>query len=253
MSIETIQIPVFNDNYIYVLQDHDSGRFAVVDPALAGPVIAVLEKKGAQLDLILNTHHHSDHVGGNLELKRHYGCKVVGPSADHCRIPGIDIRVGDGDEIALGSSIARVFDTPGHTKGHIVYFFQDDQALFCGDTLFSAGCGRLFEGTPEQMWESLKKLRTLPDSTAVYCAHEYTQANIQFALTVQPDLPELLAYAEEVRQRREVGLPSIPANLGREKLYNPFLRADKPELGLAVQKQSPVDVFEEIRRRKDHF
>src|SRR5579875_3693668 len=175
------QIPVLKDNYVYLLHEPKRDVTAAVDPAVAAPVLKMLADTGWRLTHILNTHHHGDHTGGNLELKAATGCTIVGPRADRARIPGIDVELGEGDEYALGAAVARVFDVPGHTRGHIAYWFSGSRALFCGDTLFLMGCGRLFEGTPAQMWTSLSKLRALPPDTRVYCAHEYTQSNARFA------------------------------------------------------------------------
>jgi hydroxyacylglutathione hydrolase len=249
------QIPVLNDNYVYLAHEPDGGATAVVDPAVSEPVLAVLREKGWRLTHILNTHHHGDHTGGNLALKAATGAVIVGPRADHDRIPGIEVAVGDGDRYSLGAATAQVFDVPGHTRGHIAYWFADSQALFCGDTLFLLGCGRLFEGTPAQMWTSLGKLRALPPETRIYCAHEYTQSNARFAVTVEPTNASLLARAKAIDVARAAGRPTVPATLGEELATNPFLRADRPELQAAagLQGRDPVDVFGEIRRRKDVF
>ncbi len=249
------QIPVLSDNYVYLVRDEESGACAAVDPAEAEPVLAALREKGLTLSHILNTHHHGDHVGGNERLKAETGCAIVGPRADASRIPGIDVEVGEGDEFRLGNAIARVFDVPGHTRGHIAYWFEDDKALFCGDTLFALGCGRLFEGTPRQMWESLTSLRNLPGDTRVYCAHEYTQTNARFALSVEPENEALKAVAERVEVRRAKNLPTVPSLMADEVAANPFLRADSPELqrAMGMENADAVDVFAEIRHRKDAF
>jgi hydroxyacylglutathione hydrolase len=226
-----------------------------VDPAVAGPVLDALDRLGWSLTMILNTHHHHDHVGGNLEIKKATGCTIVGNRADARRIPGIDIAVVEGDEIAIGSQKARVIEISGHTVGHIAYWFEEARTLFCGDTLFALGCGRLFEGTAAQMWSSLGKLRALPDDALVYCAHEYTQSNAAFALTVEPGNPALQARAEEIRALRAAGKPTVPSTMAEERATNPFLRADdeglKRAAGLAGRDE--VAVFAEIRRRKDMF
>jgi hydroxyacylglutathione hydrolase len=239
--LTVVQLPVLTDNYIYLLHDEATGTTGVVDPAEAAPVLDELARRGWQLGWILNTHHHGDHVGGNAALVAATGCRVVGPRADQARIPHIQTQVGDGDVFDLGAARARVFDTPGHTRGHIVYWFEQDAALFVGDTLFALGCGRLFEGSPEQMWASLAKLAVLPPETRVYCAHEYTESNLRFALSVAPDDPALLARGERVRARRAENLPTVPSTLGEELATNPFLRA-----GSAVR-------FAELRRAKDAF
>jgi hydroxyacylglutathione hydrolase len=253
--LEIHQIPVLTDNYIYLIHEPASRSTAAVDPAVAGPVLTALDRRAWTLTHILNTHHHGDHVGGNRELKARTGCLVVGPLADRDRIPGIDVAVGEGDHFKLGQAEARIFDVPGHTRGHIAYWFPESGALFCGDTLFAMGCGRLFEGTPEQMWHSLGKLKALPPSTRVYCAHEYTQANGRFALTVEPDnraLRERMASVSELRRR---GLPTVPSTLAEELATNPFLRPSSPSLQrtLHLPAATEVEVFAETRRRKDRF
>ena len=249
------QTPVLSDNYVYLLHEEESGACAAVDPAEAEPALSALREEGLTLTHILNTHHHSDHVGGNGRLKAETGCTIVGSRADASRIPGIDVEVGEGEEFRLGNAVARVFDVPGHTRGHIAYWFENDKALFCGDTLFVLGCGRLFEGTPRQMWASLTALRDLPGDTRVYCAHEYTQTNIRFALTVEPDNEALKAIAERVEVCRAKGLSTVPSLMADEMAANPFLRADQGELQRAVGMEGTdaVDVFAEIRHRKDVF
>ncbi len=254
-TLEIHQIPTRRDNYVYLLREPASGRVGVVDPSDAEPVIEALERLGWTLTDIINTHHHNDHTGGNLELKEKYGCPVVGPRADRDRIAGIDMDVGDGDTYRLGEAEAKVFDTPGHTSGHIAYWFPESKALFCGDTLFALGCGRLFEGTAEQMWGSLSKFRAVPDDTLVYCAHEYTQANAKFALTVETDNAALKARAREIDAMRAADRPTVPSTMGVERETNPFLRADVDSVREAVgmADAGPVEVFAEIRTRKDNF
>ena len=254
-TLEVRQIPTRKDNYVYLIRDRGQGKIGVVDPSDAAPVIAALEEAGWRLTHIINTHHHGDHTGGNLELKQKYGCIVVGPRADRDRIPGIDVEVGDGDTYMFGDAEARVFDTPGHTRGHITYWFPDSKALFCGDTLFALGCGRLFEGTAQQMWNSLSKYRAVPDDTLVYCAHEYTQANARFALTVEADNARLVARAAEIDRLRAAGKRTVPSTMGEERATNPFLRADQAPVARAVglPPSDPVAVFAEVRARKDKF
>lgn len=258
------QIPVLRDNYIYLI-DLGGGAAAVVDPAVSEPVEHRLQQKGWRLTHILNTHHHADHTGANLALKHAYHAEIIGPSADRDRIPGLDHPVADGDVVTLPPGpgegagakplVGHVMATPGHTRGHIVYWFAEAGMLFCGDTLFSLGCGRLFEGTPQQMWKSLQMIRGLPSDTMVYCAHEYTQANALFALSVDPDNVDLKRRAEWVTAMREAGRPTVPSRLGTEVLCNPFLRADNERIAeeLGMEDANPAAVFAELRKRKDVF
>jgi hydroxyacylglutathione hydrolase len=253
--LEIHQIPVLSDNYVYLAHDVATGKTAVVDPATHEEVLEALAEKGWTLTHILNTHHHADHTGGNMALKQATGCTIVGPRADRDRIPGIDVEVGDGESYALGESVAKVFDVPGHTRGHIAYWFGDSDALFCGDTMFALGCGRLFEGTPQQMWTSLSKLRALPGSTQVYCAHEYTKSNAAFAVTVEPDNGALVARKSMIDDMRARGERTVPSTLAEEIATNPFLRPDSPDLQktLGMVGAPLVEVFAETRRRKDNF
>jgi hydroxyacylglutathione hydrolase len=256
MSILEIElVPCLKDNYAYLLRDTASDAVGVVDPSEAAPVFAALTRRGWTLTHILNTHHHWDHTGGNLDLKAKTGARVVGPAADRERIPGIDIALEDGERWTLGQAEARVLFIPGHTRGHVAYHFAESKAVFCGDTLFALGCGRMFEGTAPQMWASLSKLRALPPETRVYCGHEYTQANARFALSVEPKNAALRARSSAVDAARAKGLATVPSTIGEERETNPFLRADRPgfaeEVGLMGA--DPVAVFAEVRRRKDNF
>lgn len=253
--IEIHQIPVLDDNYIYLVHEPGSGATAAVDPAVAGPVLAALDERNWRLSHVLNTHHHGDHVGGNLELKAATGCQIVGAAADRHRIPGIDSALEDGDEFRLGAATAGVLEVPGHTSGHIAYWFQNDGALFCGDTLFALGCGRLFEGSAEQMWSSLERLRALPPETKVFCAHEYTLANARFAITMDPGNAALRERMVGVEASRRRGRATVPSSLGDELATNPFLRPESPEIrqALSLIGAPDVEVFAEVRRRKDAF
>lgn len=255
MTLEVHFIPALRDNYIYLLRDSQSAKTALVDPSEAQPALDELAARGWKLDYIFNTHHHYDHTGGNLELKAAFGATVVGPKADRDRIPGIDVELADGEDFRFGTRSARVLDIPGHTRGHIAFWFEADAALFCGDTLFSLGCGRMFEGTAAQMWASLSKLAALPKTTRIYCGHEYTLSNARFALSVEPEnrmLQERAAAAEKLRAQ---GLPTLPSTLGEELLTNPFLRPHSPEIqaSLGLPGAGPVAVFAEIRKLKDKF
>lgn len=249
------QIPVLTDNYVYLLHDPASQTTAALDPAVAEPVEDRLAEKGWTLTHILNTHHHGDHTGGNLALKQRHRVQIVGARSDSQRIPGIDIQVSDGDSFLLGQAASVVMAVPGHTSGHIAFWFPESQALFCGDTLFALGCGRLFEGTAEQMWASLLKLRGLPDDTLVYCAHEYTQSNARFARLLERNNEALLARISDIDAKRSRNLATVPSPLALERATNPFLRADVDAVkkGVGLPGEDPVRVFAEIRRRKDAF
>jgi len=254
-ALQIHQIPCLQDNYGYLIHDAEVGLTASVDTPDAAAIERALADRGWQLDYILNTHHHADHAGGNLALKAKTGCVIVGSRSDAGRIPGIDILVGEGDYFALGTHRARIFATSGHTLGHICYVFDDDRAAFVGDTLFSMGCGRLFEGTPAQMWTSLQKLLDLPDDMRVYCAHEYTASNGRFAVTMEPGNTALAARVADVAALRAASRPTVPSTIGLERATNPFLRPASPELRqtLGMNTASDADVFGETRRRKDRF
>jgi hydroxyacylglutathione hydrolase len=248
-------VPLLTDNYGYLLHDPASGATAIVDPSEAGPVLAAAEARGWRLSHILNTHHHADHSGGNLGLKQATGAAVVGPAPDRARIPGIDIALDEGGRFRLGDAEAEILFIPGHTKGHIAFHFRGERALFCGDTLFSLGCGRMFEGTAPMMWASLDKLRRLPPETRVFCGHEYTAANARFAVSIDPANQALRRREREIAELRAQDKPTIPSTMGEERAANPFLRADDPALAAAVglPDAPPAEVFGEIRRRKDNF
>jgi hydroxyacylglutathione hydrolase len=253
--LEILQIPVLTDNYIYLIHESDSGATAAVDPALAPPVLDALKEKKWQLTHILNTHHHWDHVGGNVELKEQTGCTIIASQYDRERIPGIDLTVTEGDTIALGGQQASILETPGHTLGHIVYYFADEQLLFCGDTLFVMGCGRLFEGTAALMFQSLNKLKQLPAATKVYCTHEYTQTNGRFALSVEPGNQELQKTMHKVDQLRAENRPTVPSTIAQELNTNPFFRSDSLRLQQTIKLTGVplVDIFAKTRMMKDKF
>lgn len=241
MTLTVEPIPILSDNYAWRLVDQDSGAVGVVDPADAKAVEAALMRAGGRLDLILLTHHHADHVAGTDALRARFGCPVVGAAADAHRLPKLDQEVAEGDQVALGNAKARVIETPGHTRGHIAYFFPDGDVLICGDTLFSLGCGRLLEGTAGEMFASLRKLASLPPDTLVCCGHEYTESNARFALAADPGNTALQARAERVRKLRQEGRPTLPSRLSDELAENPFLRA--PD----------VAALADLRTRKDQF
>ncbi len=232
MTLSVTAIPLFKDNYAWLLRDNATGATAVVDPADAGPVEAAIMAAGGRLDLILLTHHHADHVGGTDEIRARFGCPVVGAAADAYRLPKLDRAVKEGATVAVGDAVGRVIETPGHTVGHIAFYFPDGPALFCGDTLFSLGCGRLIEGKAADMFASLKKFAALPAETQVYCGHEYTESNARFAITVEPDNAALQRRMEEVKALREAGRSTVPSSLGEEMAANPFMLAkDAATLG----------------------
>lgn len=241
MSITVQPVPILSDNYAWLLRDSATGATAIVDPAEPRPVIAALEQAGGRLDLILLTHHHADHTAGTDEVRAHFGAKVVGARADAHRLPHLDTAVQEGDSVTLGSAAARVIETPGHTRGQINFFFPDGAVLLSGDTLFSLGCGRLIEGTAEEMFASLRKLAALPPDTKVCCGHEYTESNARYALSVDGGNAALVARAAQARQQRAAGQPTVPSTMGEELAANPFLRA--PD----------VATFARLRAGKDSF
>jgi hydroxyacylglutathione hydrolase len=255
MPAQTYLFPCLKDNFGVLLHDPQSGATAAIDAPEAAAVEAALAKTGWKLTDILVTHHHGDHTAGIGELKAHHKCRVVAPRNEAARIAHVDETVGEGDTVQVGSLASRVIETPGHTAGHISYFLPADKLAFVGDTLFSIGCGRVIEGNPEMMWQSLLKLRALPDDTKFYCGHEYTDANIRFAKTVEPNNEALAARAQEVARQLAAGTPTIPATIGAEKAENPFLRADVAEVAQSVGLAgSPAwKVFAEIRERKNRF
>ena len=251
------RLNAWSDNYIFLL--HTGRSAAVVDPTEAQPVLDKLKELGAELTAIFNTHHHGDHVGGNQQLLTNYPQAVVyAGAADQGRIPGQQVFLNQGDTVSFADRTAQVFFVPGHTRGHIAYYFAPAEAnqpgeLFCGDTLFAGGCGRLFEGTPAQMVDSLGKLRQLPDNTRVWCAHEYTLSNLKFAVTVDSNNPDLQARYQQVQIARQHQTATVPSLLGIEKKTNPFLRWDQPALQSVTNMQEPARVFGRIRGMKDMF
>jgi hydroxyacylglutathione hydrolase len=254
MPAETRLFLCLKDNYGVLLHDPESGATASIDAPEAAPVEAALKATGWKLTDILVTHHHADHTDGIPALKAKHKCRVVAP-AKGTDIPGVDETVREGDEVKVGNLTAKVIETPGHTLDHITYWLPKEHLAFAGDTLFSIGCGRVIEGTPEMMWNSLKKLRELPNETEVYCGHEYTAANIKFALSIDANNPVLEARDAQVQQLLEEGEPTIPVTIGDEKLANPFLRADVPDLAcdIGMAGKPPAEVFAEIRARKNKF
>lgn len=231
-ALEIVRIPVLNDNYVWLVHESESGATMVVDPAVADPVLAAAAERGWSITDIWNTHWHPDHTGGNAAIKGATGCTITGPAAETARIPTLDIMVTGGDTVRLGNHVAAVWDVPAHTAGHIAYHFADDGAIFVGDTLFAMGCGRLFEGTAEQMFANMQRLAELDDATRVYCAHEYTLSNARFAVTVEPDNTALAKRLAAVEVARSAGEATVPTTIGEERATNPFLRAGSAtELG----------------------
>ena len=241
MAIDVIRIPVLNDNYVWLVHEPTSGATMVVDPAVAARVLAEAAARGWKITDIWNTHWHPDHTGGNAEIKAATGCMITGPAAEAERIPTLDVLVNGGDVVRLGALEATVIDVPAHTAGHIAYHFSSEAAAFVGDTLFAMGCGRLFEGTAAQMFENMAKLALLPDTTSVYCAHEYTQSNGRYALVAEPENRALIARMTQVDAARARGEATVPTTIGDEKATNPFMRA------------SSVEQLAERRAAKDAF
>jgi len=255
MPAETRLFMCRSDNFGVLLHDPATGATAAIDAPEAAPIEKVLQETGWKLTDILVTHHHADHTDGIEELKAKYKCRVVAPAGEAAKIPGGDETVREGDKVKVGSLSANVIETPGHTLGHIAYWFHGDNIVFVGDTLFSIGCGRVIEGTPAQMWDSLKKLRDLPENTAIYCGHEYTLSNIKFARTIEPNNQALAAREAQAKKQVDSGKPTIPTTIGDEKRENCFLRADIAEVaaGIGMAGKPAVDVFTEIRTRKNNF
>lgn len=239
--IEIVRIPVLSDNYIWLIHEEGSGETAVIDPAVAPPVLAEAERRGWRITQIWNTHWHPDHTGGNAEIKNVTGCTITGPMAEAAKIPTLDHKVCEGDSVAFGSATAEVYEMPAHTAGHIAYHFPKDQIIFVGDTLFAMGCGRLFEGTPGQMFANMRRLDALPGGTAVYCAHEYTQANGRYALAAEPDNADIRIRMAAVDAARARGEATVPTIIAAERATNPFMRARTVE-ELALRR-SEKDVF----------
>jgi hydroxyacylglutathione hydrolase len=241
------------DNFGVLLHDPGTGATAAIDAPEAPPIEAALKATGWRLTDILVTHHHGDHTGGIEELKAHHRCRVVAPDAEAGGIPAVDETVRENDKVLLGGIEARVIETPGHTAGHITYFFPEDKLAFVGDTLFSIGCGRVIEGNPRMMWDSLLKLRALPDETRIFCGHEYTAANIRFAKTIEPENRALLAREKDVSALLAARKATIPSTMAEEKAANPFLRADIPDVAKSVglSGEPAWQVFAEIRERKN--
>ncbi len=247
------QFPCLSDNYGLLLHDTDSHETVCIDTPDATECLRRAEAKGWRITQIWNTHWHPDHAGGNEAIKAATGCSVTAPAGDAAKIAAVDRTVSGGDQVKIGSHSAQVIDVPGHTMGHIAYHLPDAGIAFVGDSLFALGCGRMFEGSPPQFWDSLKRLRALPDNTSLYCAHEYTAANAKFALHADPDNVALKAYVEEITARRAKEEPTVPFPLSREVATNPFLRADTPEMQARWGGDQPHETFAALRAAKDNF
>lgn len=252
-NLQIHQFPCLSDNYGVLVHDPDSGATASIDAPDAAAVLAAANEKGWTLTHILTTHHHADHTQGNKDIKVATGCVIIGPKGEAQRIPGLDKAVGEGDTFALGGTQVHVLDTPGHTAGHVTYWIPAQGVAFAGDTLFSLGCGRVMEGTPEQMWASLGKLMRLPPATRIYCGHEYTLANGRFALTIEPDNAALQTRIAQCERLRSEGKPTLPTRLDQELDTNPFLRAANPAIKARLGLAGAPDwkSFAEIRERKN--
>jgi hydroxyacylglutathione hydrolase len=241
------------DNYCVLVHDHRTGATATIDAPDAGAIEKELKRKGWQLTHIFTTHHHGDHVEGNLALKELYGCRIIGPKAEAAKIPGIDQQVAGGDSFEWAKRTVKIYDCPGHTAGHIAFHIPEDHSLFAGDTLFAMGCGRVFEGTMSQMWGSLDQFRKLRPHTFVYCGHEYTEANAKFALSVEPGNRKLQQRAIVVHNQRAKGEMTCPTTIGEELDTNPFMRPDSAEIrkNLGMENATDAEVFAELRERKN--
>ncbi|WP_179187834.1 hydroxyacylglutathione hydrolase [Kiloniella majae] len=253
--LDVRQIPILSDNYSYLIKDTETNAVAVIDPGVSDPILEKADEFGWQITDIILTHHHYDHIDGLADIKQKTNAKVTGPKRDQHRIDGMDTVVDGGDSIEFGSKTAKVFYVPGHTLGDIAYWFADEDILFPGDSLFSLGCGRLFEGTPEMMWQSLQQYLSLPEKTLIYSAHEYTLSNAEFSLTIDPDNSDLKNRVEKIKRLRENNQPTVPSLLSEELKTNPFLRPN--DIGirkkLNMLSATDADVFKEIRKRKDNF
>lgn len=255
MPLEIVTIPCLSDNYAFLAHDAASGETALVDAPEAGPILAELSNRGWTLSHVLLTHHHYDHVDGLGEILAKHPARTVGAAADAHRLPPLDTQVTEGDTLSIGGEPVQVLDVSGHTVGHIAFHMPQSKAVFTADSLMALGCGRLFEGTADQMWSSLSKLAALPDDTIVYSGHEYTQANGKFAETIEPENPDLQTRIADISRARAANLPTVPSSLALEKATNPFLRAAETGIqkNLGMQNADPAKVFAEIRSRKDRF
>lgn len=252
-EVALVVVPCLADNYAFLVHNHETGETALVDAPEAGPIQAELDARGWTLNDILVTHHHNDHIGGVAALRG--GARVIGARADAHRLPDLDLAVAEGDPLTVCGQVTNVIDVPGHTLGHIAFHMPDAGLAFTADSLMALGCGRLFEGTPAQMWTSMQKLRDLPDETLICSGHEYTAANARFAVTLDPDNPDLISRIKGIDAARAAGRPTVPSTLTEEKRTNPYLRADLPEFKAAIGMNDapPTEVFAYVRAQKDKF
>jgi len=255
MPMEIVTVPCLTDNYAFLAHNSANGQTALIDAPQADPILRVLDQRGWTLNQILITHHHDDHIAGIARIVAKTGARVLGAAADAHRLPPLDHAFAAGDSIRIGDEAGEVIDVSGHTIGHVAFHFPQSAAVFTADSLMALGCGRLFEGTPAQMWSSLSKLAALPPETVVYSGHEYTAANARFAKTIEPDNPDLTARIQRIEAARAAGIPTVPSTLAEELATNPFLRAGLSDVKSAINMVSATDVevFTEIRRRKDAF
>ena len=254
-KIEIVSIPALNDNYIWIIHNSEKYLTSVIDPSESEPVDKLLHEKGWKLDQIINTHHHFDHTNGNYDLKNKWNSELVAPKMEKSKISNIDIEVEDNDEIKIAGLKSKVIHTPGHTIGHVIYYIDEHKVLFAGDTIFSLGCGRVFEGTMKQMYESLEKIKSFHPKTKIYCGHEYTETNLTFSLSIDPNNKELEHLSQQIIKLRKARKPTLPTELSLELLCNPFLRTDKDEIAnkFDCKKGNPLEVFIKLRKLKDSF
>lgn len=255
MTVEIITVPCLADNYAFLMRDNATGTVALIDAPESHPIQAALAVKGWKLDMVLLTHHHYDHIDGLPELVEEFSPIVVGAKADAKRLPPLDLALNEGDSVSIGDTVGTVIDVSGHTINHVAFHFPSAKAVFTADSLMALGCGRVFEGTYDMMWNSLSKLAALPADTIVYSGHEYTASNAKFALTIEPDNIALQARAKDIANMRAAGTSTVPSSLTLELETNPFLRANQPEMKTALNMVNATDaeVFAEIRKRKDNF
>ena len=253
--MKILTVPILSDNYSYLIIDKENKFCSAIDPASPEEIIPLIEEKNLNLKNILNTHHHSDHTAGNLELKKKYKCKIYGPEREKEKIPGLDVALKENDMIKINNFNAKIIETPGHTTGHIIFWFEKEKKVFTGDTLFVLGCGKLFEGTPKVMWNSLLKIRNLPNETEIYCGHEYSKNNADFALSIEKNNNKLIKRSHEIKKLINKNNFTVPTILQKEIECNPFLRADNDNIkkNLKMENASPEEVFYEIRKKKDIF